>query len=218
MKIFLAIVFSVFLGLQFSCAQTPTEKVFTEKDKERNEMKTGKEYFAKKDECFELLNNENYKMAEISCKSSISIAEKLPKTRYLEKRSAYNYFGIALLKQNKAEEAIGYLNKALEVSKPNLDDTDSETGEVYYILGQANLLLRKFDLAREFYIKAENAYRAAFKKINADELRQFYPKAIKAILESHLILEESEGSRDEAIKIQKKLDNLKTEFPKFLDD
>jgi len=229
MKKNLAVFLLVFSGLQFSCAQTPTEKiltedqtptekVLTEKDKERDEMKIRKEYFAKNDECRELLTNENYKVAEISCKASVSIAENLPTTRYLEKRSAYNYFGIALLRQNKAEEAISYLNKALEVSKLHLDDTDSETGEVYYIIAQANRSLGKFDLAKKFYIKAENAYREAFKKIDADELRQFYPKAIKAILQSHLSLEESEGSKNGAVKIQKKLNDLKTEFPTSLDD
>ncbi len=218
MKKISAIVFLIFLGLQFSCAQTVKERVLTEKDKERDEINIAKAYFAKKDECRELFNEEKIKEAEISCRESVAIAENLPETRYPEKHSAYKYLGLALLLQDKADEAVIYLNKSLEISKPHLNDTDSETGEVYYFLGQANQLLGKFELAREFYTKAENAFREAYKKTDADEpRRQFYQKEIKVILKSHLNLVKSAGLEDEAIKIQKKLDNLKTEFPNFLD-
>ncbi|HZH33752.1 MAG TPA: hypothetical protein VEX64_02870, partial [Pyrinomonadaceae bacterium] len=99
----------------------------------------------------------------------------------------------------------------------NLDDTDSETADIYYFLGLANHLLEKLDLAREFYTKAENAYRAAFVKIDHDEIRQFYPKRIVQILEAHSIAAKDAELKDEVAEIDKRLAETKTEFAKYLE-
>ena len=212
MKKVLGLFLLIFLGLQISFAQA-----LSEKDKERNDLVTAKKYYAEHDKCRKLISEKKYDEAETSCRLVVSIAENLPRTRYMEKHSAYETLGVAFLRQHKSGEAIKYFDKSLEVGKTHLDDTDSETGEVYFLIGQANHLLEKVGIAKDFYTKAENAYRAAFKKIDAEELREYYPKPIINILETHLILLENAGLKDEAAKIEKRLAETKVEFAKYLE-
>lgn len=189
-----------------------------ENDKQRDELKNAKLYFAQDDKCRKLYAQKKDNETEIACKLAVSIAERLPETRYMEKHSAYRMLGLALLWQKKYEESISYFNKALEVGKPKVDDTNAETGEVYYLLGQANHLLGRIEIAKDFYTKAENIYRTAFKEMGDSEIRGFYPKPIINILEAHLILVKDAGLKEEAEKIEKRLAETKIEFAKFLEN
>lgn len=182
-----------------------------------DEMATAKKYYAENDKCRQLYRDKKYSEAETSCKLAVSIAEQLPKTRYMEKHSAYRMLGATLLWERKFEESIVYFNKALEIGKPNVDDNNAETGEVYYFIGQANYLLGRVDAAREFYVKAENSYRAAFKEMGDSEIREFYPKPIISILQAHLILLEDAGMKEESAKVEKRLAETKIEFAKYID-
>lgn len=180
------------------------------------ETKNNKAYFAEYEKCRRLLNEKSYAQAEVSCRHSVTLAEKLPESRYLERHSAYKTLGLALIRQRKTQEAISFLEKSLEVSKPNLDDTNSETGEVYFLLGQANHLIENVELASGFYTKAENTFRSAFQEI--DELRIPYARAIKNILETHIILMEDAKLREEGEKIKKRLTDFGLEFAKYLEE
>lgn len=208
------------IGFQICSAQAVTNQKEAERLYRENnqEMKTAKLYFAEDDKCRKLIREKNYNNAETCCKLLVSIAEKLPKTRYMEKYSAYQSLGVSLLWQRKPEEAIGFLNKSLEIAEPHIDDTDSETADIYYFLGQANYMLGKTDSARELYTKAENVYRTAFKKIDEDEIRQFYPRSILKILEAHIITDEEAGLKDEAEKIRNRVVETKREFAKYLEN
>lgn len=212
MKSFFPVLLTLLLT-QISFGQTASEKI-----KQRDELKNAKLYFAQDDECRKLYGEKDYFEAEKSCKLAVSIAEKLPQSRFMEKHAAYRMFGLTLLWQRKYDEAISNFNKALEVGKPKVDDTDAETGEVYYLLGQANHLLGRIEAAKDFYIKAENTYRTAFKEMGDSEIRGFYPKPIINILEAHLILVKDAGLTEEAGKIEKRLAETKIEFAKFLEN
>lgn len=208
----------LFLSLQVSFGQ----EVLDQKEAERIykesilEGKSSKAYFTEDEKCRKLFRARNYALAETSCRRSVSLAEKLPKSRYMEKHSAYKVLGVVLLWQRKAREAIQFLEKSLEIAKPNLDDTNAETGEVYFFLGQANHLLEKIEIAKGFYTKAESVYRFAFEGINADEIRFPYAKSITNILEAHLILLENAEMKDDAAQIEKRLTETKKEFAKYL--
>jgi tetratricopeptide (TPR) repeat protein len=187
------------------------------------EMKISKQYFTAHDKCRELMKQKNHAQAEVSCRLAVTLAEKLPNSRSMEKHSAYKWLGYSLVWQQKSEEAIPILEKSLEVAKIHLDETDAETGEVYFLIGQANQLLRRIKIASDFYIKAEKVYRTAFVeiggvKVGDDEIRSPYPRAIKNILEAHLILLKNAELVDDAAKVEKRLAETKVEFAKFLEN
>jgi tetratricopeptide (TPR) repeat protein len=186
--------------------------------KDREETKANKIYFTEDEKCRNLAHARSFTEAETSCRLAILYSEKLPKDRYLERSSALESLAYVLLWQRKTDEAILLLNKSLEVGKPVIDDTDAETGERYFLLGQAYHQLSKVNEAREFYTKAENTYRIAFKKINDDEICGHYTKPIVNILEAHLVLLKTAVLTEEATKVEKRLAETKIEFAKFLEN
>lgn len=217
MRVFILSLFFL-IALPVSFSQT----VADQKEAERlyrasvEDTKYARLYFDEDEKCRTLLRMGSYADAEVSCQRALNYVEKLPAARAMEKYSAYKSVGIALLWQKKSDEAIVCFNKALEAGKTKLDDTDSETAEIYFRLGQANHLAGKTAGAREYYTKAENSYRAAFKKIGDSEIAGFYPPRIKSILETHLSLLENYGTKDEAEKMRQHLAEFMKEFAKFL--
>jgi tetratricopeptide (TPR) repeat protein len=120
------------------------------------------------------------------------------------------------LRQDKAKEAIQNFEKSLEVAKTVIDNTDSETGEVYFFISQANYVLGETQKALDFCRKAENTFRAAFIKIDDDEIRGYYPKSIQRIIEAQIIMLENSDRLEEAAKVKLSLDEFKKEFAKYL--
>ncbi len=201
----------ILISLQNSFGQ-----VTSEKNKERDELKNAKLYFLENDKCKNLIGENSLEKAEITCNTAILIANKLPQNRYLEKRSAYIYLSIVQIRNVKAKEALGNLEKALAVAEGKLTDNDSETGETYFLIGQANHSLGNVKKAVEFYNKAEKSYRKAFEIIDAEELRGFYPKAIKQILQSHLALLENSDLPDDASKLRQIIEIFEKDFANYL--
>lgn len=214
------IVLILLFGLQISFGQTVSDQKEAERIYKEGvlEDKSSRAYFAEDKKCRNFIREKNYAQAENSCLLSVSLAEKLSKSRYMEKHSAYKVLGAVLLWNQKAEKAIPILEKSLEVAKPELDETNAETGEVYFLLGQANQLLGKIETARDFYTKAENTYHLAIKDIDAVELSYPYFRAIKTILEVHLILLENAEMKEEAAKVEKRLADFRKEFDKYLEN
>jgi len=180
------------------------------------ETKNNKAYFSEAEKCRKLINAKSYSQAEASCKLSVMLVEKLPKSRYMERHSAYKMLGLAFIRQRKAQEAITSLEKSLQAGKAKLDDTNSETGEVYFLLGQANQLLEETELASDFYMKAENTFRSAFIEIDDDEVRFDYVRILGNILETHIILAENANLKEKSEKYKKRLSDFKIEFAKYL--
>lgn len=210
---YLILSLAILFSSQILFGQNTSEKI-----KERDELKTAKLYFAQDEKCRKLYSKKKDEETEAACNLAVSMAENLPKSRYMEKHSAYRMLGLTLLWQRKFEQAISYFNKALEIGKPMVDDNDAETGEVYYLLGQTHHLLGQTEIAKDFYIKAENTYRTAFKKMGDSEIRSFYPKPIINILEAHLILVKDSGLSEDIEKIEKRLEETKLEFAEFLEN
>ncbi len=219
--LFFGLVF--FLCLQTDFSQTVTVEVPTNKKRIAEILKKADEgtkynklYFAEDEKCRNLTRAKSFVEAETSCRLAVSYVEKLPEDRYLERSSAYAALAWVFILQRKGSEAIPLLNKSLEVGKPVIDDNDAETGERYFLLGLANYQLNKTNEAREYYTKAENTYRAAFKAMGDSDIREFYPKPIVNVLEAHLVLLKNAGLTDEAAKIEKRLEETKVEFAEFL--
>lgn len=194
------------MGAQSSMSQVPS----------KDESTKAKQYFAEDSKCRSLITKHMLEDAEISCRTALSLAGKLPEDRDLEKHSAYETVGLVILFQRRPSESIPFFEKALAIGKKRLTDSSAETGEVYFYLGQANHLLGNTEKTQNLYLKAETAYRAAFIAINDDEIGAPYPRMIKNILTAHLSLLKKAGLSEKAEQVQKRLDNIKNEYPKFL--
>lgn len=214
-----------FVSLQYAYSQSVEVKVLTNKKEIAAALKKADEgtkynklYFAEDEKCRNLTRAKMLVEAETSCRLATSYVEKLPAERHLERSSAYAALAWVLILQRKAVEAIPLLNKSLEVGKPVIDDTDAETGERYFLLGLAHHQLGETIESIKYYTKAENTYRAAFKKMGDSDIREFYPKPIVNILEAHLILLKNAGMNEKAAKVGKRLEETKSEFAEFLID
>jgi tetratricopeptide (TPR) repeat protein len=109
--------------------QKEAERLYRESIRE---SRFNKLYYDEYDKCRRLLREEKFKEAEASCERVIGHSENLPKESYLERHSGYVAVGIAQMRQQKFREAIANFERALEIAKPSLGDTDSETGDVYF--------------------------------------------------------------------------------------
>ena len=184
--------------------------------KEREEARVNRAFFAEHDKCRGLLRAQEWAKAELSCRSAISLVDKLPREHVLERSSVRESLALALLWQRRPEEAILLLNRSLEISKSILDGSDAEKCDVYLLLGHAHRLLNDIQIARSYYERAEGTYRSAFVKIGDDEVRFPYGQRIKNIVEAHYDLVKSAGLVKEAEKLQGRLAQVEKEFAKYL--
>lgn len=204
-------------------SQTVDVKVATSKKeieailrKARSETRANKAYFAEDAKCRNLVKTREWVKAELSCRRAISLVEKLPMQHVLERSSSRLALAVTLLWRKKLEEAISLIHKSIQIGKSIIDDSDAEMGERYFLLGQAHHLRNNIDEAVSFYLKAENTYRTAFKKMGDSDIRGFYPKPIVNILEAHLVLLQNSGRTDAASIVEKRLVKTRVEFAEFL--
>lgn len=224
-KTFMHIRLSAFVASSFILlvSSSDGQEIYDQKEAERVyrqsilESRYNKLYFDEIDRCRKLQKEEKYREAEASCKRAIGHSEKLPKERHLERSSGYIGVGIAQLRQRRFPDAIANFQKALEIGQPYMDDTNSETGDIYFLLGQAYHLAKDVPSARSFYERAEKTYRAAFRQMEGDEFFVVpYALKIRAIVETHVLLVEGAELDDAIVEMNKRLNDVDREFSKYL--
>jgi tetratricopeptide (TPR) repeat protein len=180
------------------------------------DSKNNRLYFDEFDRCRTHNREKRYSQAVDSCRRAIELAQRLPADQILERRSGYIQVGIAYLRQSGPDLAVNFFEKGLDVGGQR--DSDSETGEIYFLIGQAHHVGRQVEKAIEFYDKAENSLRAAFTVMGEDndEFRSHYPVFISYILEGHLALLTDSNDTLRAAALQKRIDEFKTEFARYL--
>lgn len=183
--------------------------------KTREETRINQAYFAETDRCQGLVRERELTKAETSCRTAIELAEKLPADRKLERIAPRRSLAAAMILQQKFDDGIGLLNASIEIGKPAIDDNDSETGQLYFMLGQAHHLKGDVEKAPAFYTKAETIYRAAYEEI--PELQDSYARMIVDILRAHLLLLTDNGDSSNAKLVKKRLVEAETEFSKWLE-
>lgn len=184
--------------------------------KERQKSEENSAFFAEDERCRGFLRASEWTKAEASCRKAILLVEKLPKEHTLSKSSARKYLAVALLWQQNFGEAIELLEKSLEIGRPVIDDSDAETGDIYFLMGQAYHLSKNVSAARSYYEKAEKTYRTAFAEIGDDYFRFPYARKIKNIVEAHHHVLKSAGLADEAEKMRIHLAEMEREFARYL--
>ncbi len=197
-------------------ATTNPAKVNAILKQERQKSEANRAYFAEDEKCRGLIRSHDWVNAEASCRTAILLVEKLPKEHILERSSARKALGVVQIWQRKPREAIVLFEKSLEIGKQVLDDSDAETGEIYFLKAQAYHRSKDVSMARSFYEKAEKTYRTAFIEIGDDEFRFPYGRAIRNIVEAHYLLLGSAGLAEEAEKLKTRLSQVEKDFAKYL--
>jgi tetratricopeptide (TPR) repeat protein len=180
-----------------------------------DQIKLGQQFFAQEAKCRGLLRDRSWKEAEAACEESVRLADRFADHRELEKMGAYASVGHALMGQQRYRDAIRFYSRAIEVSRPRLDDTNAETGDMFVNMAVAHHLLRELDAAREWYRKAEKTYRTAHAGIREEEvteqgaeMKRGYLKALRRVFELHLRAAQDAGAAAEVKEIEKQLADL----------
>lgn len=184
------------------------------------QSKNNRLFFNEMNRCRQLNREQKYDLAIASCKRSIVLSEKLPANQILERQSGYIQVGLAFLRKKQPKEALAYFEKGLAIGRAILDETDVETGEIYFLIGQAYHIDNDTERASVFYDRAERSIRSAFEKIGEDgeELRERYPKIISFVLKAHLILFDGSEEFEKANEIRRRILEFEAAFRKYLEN
>jgi tetratricopeptide (TPR) repeat protein len=185
--------------------------------REREASRINQAYFSEDRVCRGFLAAKEWRKAEASCRKAIQLVEKLPKEHVLERSGSRASLAIALLWQKRPQEALPLLNKSLEIRKTEASDSDADTGDLYFLLGQTHRMLNDVLMARSLYERAESSYRAAFVEIDDEWLRASYARRLKNAVEAHYDLVESEGLFEDAENLKGRLNKLRSDFAKYLE-
>ncbi len=172
------------------------------------ELENSRQYFQEQEKCVSLLRKQEYVEAETTCKAAVSIADRLPAHRGLEISGAYSNVGQVMMGLRRFQDALTYFTRSYEIGKTVLTENDAETAYAYINLGLANHLLGKFDIAVKYYDKAEAILRQAYKKIDMEDARRSYVRAIKAALSYRLDIAQRLGDPKEIAEIKKRMNKV----------
>lgn len=184
--------------------------------KVREEAAANRAFYDERGKCRAMMRARAWTDAEKSCRTAVVLVEKLPKEQVLERSSARTSLAVLLLLNQRPKEAIALLEEALAISQGVTDDSDAETGEIYFLLGRAHHISGDVERSRSYYERAERTYRTAFIEIGDSELRYTYGQVIKDIVEAHLDLLRSAGLRAEAEKLDQRLVQVEKDFSDYL--
>lgn len=182
-------------------------------DEYERDKKISQEFFKEEDKCRDLLRGQSWKEAETTCKAAVRLADQFTNGRELEKSSAYQHLGHALMGQKRYQEALDHYFQALDFVRTTRTEKDADLGRLHGDIAIAYHLLGNLDKARESYSRAEKILQLAYQSMDdvADEMKtvkQGYMKSLKALLEYHLIAAEQAGAMTEMDDIKKLMKSL----------
>lgn len=143
-----------------------------------------------------------------TCQQAADAGGPLPVSYFgKDKRLAYVTTATALMRVNRAKEALPYAEKAVETSNLGWDDVTGKAS-AYGVRGQARALNRDLIGADQDLTKAEALERATFEVPRKPEHKTFDTHALKSMLGFHAMVltamhrnAEAEKLRDEAKKL-----------------
>lgn len=165
-------------------------------------------YFVEEKKCRELVRRQKWDEAEKVCMVAVRIADQLAKERSLEKMSAYQMYGYALMELKRAQEALTYFTRALDAVRAKTDEKGAEVARLYGDIAIAHHALRELDKAREMYRKSAATYQLAITDIDDEEFAKRYRASLKKLLEYHLIAAEQAGATTEVEEIKKTIQSI----------
>jgi len=185
------------------------------KEEYEREQGISKEFFKAEEKCRNLAKGQKWKEAETACRVAARFADQFSSGRELEKSGAYQYLGYTMMGQKRYQEALEYYSRALDFVRPKLTEKNAELGQLYGDLAVAHHALGNLEKARELYRVAERIYQIAHAELgggDTDEetkaVKQSYIKALKKLLELHLIAAQGAGATSEVEEIKKLMNSL----------
>ena len=218
-------IFIILLGVTTSYSQEVTVSATTNKKEVARILREGREasrinqaFFVEHDRCRVLLRAKEWAKAESSCTVAVANSDRLPKDRVLERSSVRASLALALLWQQRHEEAILLLNKSVELRNAVSDDSDADRADLYHLLGQAHFLANELETARVNFERAETEYRAAIVEMDDEPLRSSYSRRLRSALNNHYQVLKNSGLVSEAEKVRLRLVQVEKDFAKYLVD
>jgi TonB family protein len=178
----------------------------------QSEQKNSEAFFKRQAECRELLRTQKYAEAEAPCTSLVELGEKLPKERQLERMTANELAGHAVLYQKKFDEALRFFQTELAIGEATLKPTDAELGYAYHHVGLAYYAGGNLPKAQSFYEKSEATLHAAREHMDGEFFKNQYAKDIQGVLREYIVILRQEGQANAAAKAQERADAIALEI------
>ncbi len=136
------------------------------------------------------------------CRHAADAGDSLPSSYFvMDKRLAYVTTATALMRDNRAKEALPYAEKAVETSDLGWDDVTGKAA-AYGVRGQARGLTGDLKGASEDLAKAEALERATFEVPRKPEQKAFDTHALKSMLGFHAEVLTALGEKTDADKLR----------------
>jgi hypothetical protein len=119
----------------------------------------------------------------------------------MDKRLAYVTTATALMRDNRAAEALPYAEKAVEIADLGFDDISGKAA-AYGVRGQAHGMTGDLRGANEDLMKAEDLVRATFEVPRKPEQKAFDTHALKSMLGFHAEVLTALGRKPDAEKLR----------------
>lgn len=165
-------------------------------------------FYKQQEECGKRLQEGAFTEAETSCKSLVTLAEKLPTGRPMERVTAYEYLGHAFFGQRKFTDALAAYQRELKIAKVALHPTDAELGYAYHDVARALHGMGELQQARSYYEQATATLEQARQHIDSAFLKNKYSATIKAVLQEEALLLQQAGDQNSADAMARKANSI----------
>jgi TonB family protein len=165
--------------------------------------------FPLSDKCRSALKAQNTEDSLDYCKQALDMALKagdLTSSDQLAMLESYQAYGHALLAAGRLQEALAAEDKAVDVAKAHLKDTDQEYAMPFYWRAMAEAELGHGETASADLTIAERTHRKAIAHL--PDMKKRYSEYLAAILKQHATLLDQMGKTADASKLRAEASSL----------
>jgi TonB family protein len=174
-----------------------------------DQEKAAQAWFPLSDKCRSALKAQNTQDSLDYCKQALEMALKagdLSSSDQLAMLESYQSYGHALLAAGRLQEALAAEDKAVDVAKAHLKDTDQEYAMPFYWRAIAEAQLGHGETASADLTIAEETHRKAITHL--PEMKKTYSQYLAAILKQHAALLDQMGKTADAAKLREEASSL----------
>jgi TonB family protein len=167
------------------------------------QAKAAQAWFPLSDKCRSSLKAQNTQDSLDYCKQALDMSIKagdLTSSDQLAMLESHQAYGHALLTAGKFQEALAEEDKAIDVAKAHLNNTDQEYAMPFYWRAMVKEALGQGDSASTDLTAAEETHRKAIKHL--PEAKEMYSRYLASILKQHAALLDQMGRPAEAAKLR----------------
>jgi TonB family protein len=173
------------------------------------QQKAAQAWFPLSDKCRSALKAQNTQDSLDYCKQALDMALKaggLTSSDQLSMLDSYQSYGHALLAAGRSQEALAAEDKAVDIAKAHLKDTDQEYAMPFFWRAMTEAQLGDGDAASVDLTIAEETHRKAITHL--PEMKTRYSQYLAAILKQHAALLDQMGKTADAAKLRAEASSL----------